>query len=65
MWRRQATVRASLLENDGVMARDSTIKYDPAKSITGIGIGQKIVIDRKRFEALADGFFDEIAAKFS
>ncbi len=56
---------ASLLENDGVMAKDNTIKYDPAKSITGIAIGQKIVVDRKQFEALADGFFDEIAAKFA
>ena len=56
---------ASLLENDGVMARDNTIKYDPGKSISGIGIGQKIVIDRKRFEALADGFFDQIAEKFA
>ena len=56
---------ASLLENDGVMAKDSTIKYDPAKSLTGIAVGKKIVITREQFEALADGFFDEIAAKFS
>lgn len=55
----------SLLENDGVMAKDNTIKYDPAKSVTGIAIGQKIVIDRKQFEALLDGFFDEIGAKFA
>ncbi len=54
---------ASLLENDGVMTRDNTIKYDPAKSLTGIAIGEKIALDRQRFEALADGFFDEIAAK--
>ncbi len=56
---------ASLLENDGIMSKDSTIKYDAAKSITGIGIGARIVIDRKRFEALADGFFDQIAEKFA
>jgi hypothetical protein len=56
---------ASLLENDGVMTKDNTIKYDPARSITGIALGEKIVIDRKTFEALADGFFDEIAAKFA
>jgi hypothetical protein len=56
---------ASLLENDGVMAKDSTIKYDPAKSLTGIAVGKKIVITREQFEALADGFFDEIAARFS
>jgi hypothetical protein len=56
---------ASLLENDGVMTKDNTIKYDPAKSVTGIALGQKIVIDRKQFEALMDGFFDEIGAKFA
>jgi len=28
-------------------------------------VGTKIVIDRKVFEALADGFFDEIAEKFA
>ena len=56
---------ASLLEHDGVLAKDNTIKYDPGKSIAGIGIGQKIEIDREQFEALADGFFDEIAARFA
>jgi hypothetical protein len=56
---------ASLLEHDGVLTKDNTIKYDPGKSITGIGLGKKIVINREQFEALADGFFDEIAAKFS
>jgi hypothetical protein len=56
---------ASLLEHDGVLAKDDTVKYDAAKSISGIAIGQKIVVDRKRFEALADGFFDQIAEKFA
>ncbi|MEO6014931.1 MAG: hypothetical protein ABIQ30_15275 [Devosia sp.] len=56
---------ASLLEHDGVMSADSTIKYDPRKSVTGIAIGEKIDIDRATFETLADGFFAEIANKFS
>jgi hypothetical protein len=56
---------ASLLEHDGVMTRDNTIKYDPGKSITGIALGQKIVLDRKQFGALVDAYFDEIAAKFA
>jgi hypothetical protein len=56
---------ASLLEHDGVMTKDNTIKYDPGKSITRIGLGKKIVIGREQFEALADGFFHEIAAKFA
>ena len=56
---------ASLHENDGVMTKDNTIKYDPAKSVTGIAVGEKILLDRKQFGALADGFFGEIADKFS
>jgi hypothetical protein len=56
---------ASLLENDGVMTKDNTIKYDAARSITGIAIGERIVIDRRQFEALADGFFDAIAERFA
>jgi hypothetical protein len=56
---------ASLLDNEGVMTKDSTIKYDPAKSITSIAIGEKIVLNRKTFGALADGFFGELADKFS
>jgi hypothetical protein len=56
---------ASLLENDGIMSKDNTIKYDPGKSITGIAVGDKIVLDRKRFGALVDAYFDEIAAKFA
>jgi len=55
----------SLLENEGVMTKDNTIKYDPAKSITGIALGEKVVLDRTQFGALADGFFGEIADKFS
>jgi hypothetical protein len=56
---------ASLLENDGIMSKDNTIKYDPGKSITGIAVGDKIVLDRKRFGTLVDAYFDEIAAKFA
>ena len=56
---------SSILENEGVMTKDNTIKYDPAKSVTGIAIGETIIIDRQQFEALADRFFDEIAVKFT
>ncbi len=55
----------SLLENDGVMTKDNTIRYDAARSVTGIAIGEAIVIDRQQFAALADRFFDEIAARFT
>ena len=54
----------SLLDYDGVMTKDNTIKYDPAKSVTGIGVGQSIVVTRESFAALAEGFFREIEAKY-
>lgn len=55
----------SLLEHDGVMTKDNTIKYDPARSVTDIAIGEKIVIDRPTAERLALAFLEQIAAKFA
>ena len=55
---------ASLLEHDGVLTADSSVKYDPAKSVTGLAIGKRIALDRKSFERLAEAFFAEIAAKY-
>ena len=54
----------SLLEHGGVMTKDNTIKYDPAKSVTGIAVGDRIVATRKSFAALADAFFDAIEKKY-
>ncbi len=54
----------SLLEHDGVMSRDNTIKYDAARAVTGIAVGQKIVLDRQAFERLAAAFFAEIEARY-
>ena len=54
----------SLLEHDGMLTADSGIKYDPAKSVTGLAIGKKIALDRKVFERLAEAFLAEIAAKY-
>lgn len=54
----------SIKENDGVMSANSTIKYDAAKSATGIAVGQKIVLDDKAYERLSDAVFDEIGVKY-
>ena len=54
----------SLLEHDGVMTEDPTIKYDTRKSITGLAIGDQIIIDREAFERLAAGFYGEIERKY-
>ena len=54
----------SIKENDGVMAANATIKYDAGKSVTGIAVGQKIVLDDKAYERLSGAVFDEIEARY-
>lgn len=55
----------SIKENDGVMAGNSTIKYDAAKSVTGIAVGQKIVLDDAQYERLSAAVFAEIKEKYA
>ena len=55
---------ASLLEHDGIMSEDSTIKYVAAKSVTGIAMGDKIALDRATLARLAEAFFTQIEAKY-
>jgi hypothetical protein len=54
----------SIKENDGVMKANSTIKYDAAKSQTGIAIGKRIVLDDKAFERLSEAVFAEVGEKY-
>jgi hypothetical protein len=51
-------------DNGGVLAKNSTIKYDPGKAITGLKIGDRIALDDKTFARLVDAFFDDIAARY-
>jgi hypothetical protein len=51
-------------DNGAVMAKNSTIKYRPESSVTGIAVGQAIVLDDKRFEALADAVFGDILQRY-
>lgn len=51
-------------ENAGVLPPNSTIKYDAGKSVAGIALGQKIVLDDRAYERLSDAVFDEIEAKY-
>ena len=51
-------------ENAGVLAPNSTIKYDAGKSVAGIALGQKIVLDDRAYERLSNAVFDEIEAKY-
>jgi len=57
-------IAASVLEHNGVMTKDNTIKWDAAKSITGLALGDKIVLSRKQVGALVDAFVEEIANKY-
>ncbi|MEO5806996.1 hypothetical protein [Devosia sp.] len=54
----------SILEHGGMMTADKTIKYVASKSVTGIAVGEAIVLTAESFGKLADAYFAEIAAKF-
>jgi hypothetical protein len=52
-------------DNGGVLEADSQIKLDPGKSVTGLAVGDKIVLDEKALTKLAKAFFAEIETRFS
>jgi hypothetical protein len=55
----------SILTNDNKLEADNTIKYNEAKSILKIKLGQAISLTAKDFVKLSDAYFDDIAKKFS
>ncbi len=55
----------SLLQNDGLMGKDNSIKLDPAKSVLGLHVGDEILIDEAAFERLSEAFFAELERKFT
>lgn len=55
---------ASLLEHDGVLTADNTIKYNPAKAVLKLAIGDPIRLNEAGFTALADAYFADLSAKF-
>ena len=54
----------AILDNDGVLKKDSQIKYDAKTSVAGIAIGEPVVLTRETFGALAAAFCDEIGKRF-
>jgi hypothetical protein len=54
----------SLLLNGGVFRTNNVIKYVPGDAVLGLEPGDRISIDAKHFEALADAFLAEIEKKF-
>lgn len=55
---------ASMTAAEDIMTSDPTINLDPAKSILGYAVGDRIALDEERFVALADAYFAEIEVKF-
>ena len=55
---------ASLMDNGGVLAPNSTIRYDAGKALLGIDIGDRIALNADDFEALCAAFLAEIEKRF-
>ncbi len=55
---------ASLMDNGGVLAQNSTIKYDAGKAVLGIDIGDRIALNTDDFESLCTAFLAEIEKRF-
>ena len=56
---------ASVLEFDGVMTQDKTIKWKPEASVTGLRMGEKIVLSRKQVGALVDAVIEAMVGKYT
>ncbi|MBL0088933.1 MAG: hypothetical protein IPP44_20575 [Ideonella sp.] len=56
---------ASLQTADAVLMADKTIKYDPARAVSGIAPGEKISLRVAVTRRLVDAFLAGIEAKFS
>ncbi|MGZ8764330.1 MAG: hypothetical protein ACXW2C_01365 [Acidimicrobiia bacterium] len=54
----------SMLEHDGRMTADKSIKLDPATSVLHQQFGSEIRLSRADFVALSDAFFAEIERKY-
>jgi hypothetical protein len=55
----------SILQHHGVLSADNTIKYDPARSVLKLKLGDEINLTESDFIALFRTFFSEIEAKFA
>jgi hypothetical protein len=54
----------SIKEHAGTMTSNSTIKYDPLKSVTGIRLGEAIALDAETYGRLAEAVFSDIEKKY-
>ena len=54
----------AIMENDGRMRADKTIRYKPETSILKLNAGDEIRLNADAFARLSDAFFDEIEKRF-
>lgn len=55
----------SIMENDGVMKANATIKYRPEAAVAGIAVGEAIALNAETFETLASAYIAEIGKRFA
>ncbi len=53
----------SLLDNDGVLREIKVIRYDAAKSVLGLEIGDRIALTADAFEQIAKAFLEDVEKK--
>ncbi len=56
---------ASLMNNAGKLGADKTIKYDPAKAVLKLKLGDPIRLSQADFVNLSKAFLAEIESKFA
>ena len=56
---------SSIIEHDGVLTIEKSMKLKPEASVLGLAAGDTIALDAKQFQRLADAFFAEIEQKFT
>ncbi|HTO27851.1 MAG TPA: hypothetical protein VL017_04600 [Devosia sp.] len=54
----------SIMEHDGVLKANKTIKYKAEKAVAGIAVGQTIALDAEVFGRLARAYVAELGKRF-
>jgi hypothetical protein len=55
----------SIMENDGRLVAEKTIRLRPETSVLGYAPGDEIALDEAAFTRLADGYFAEVQTRFT
>ena len=55
----------SLMQHDGILTVEKSIKLNPETSVLGLEPGDPIALDVTTFSKLARAYFDEIEARFT